>query len=292
MTTTDNYNLKLAEGNDLVNPLVIDNPNYETIDEVMKENADNGIPSATELTTGTVHALTRSNPDAKVFHFTATSNFATGDTFTVDNVQVTALLPSGLPLATGAYIIGSEVICALRDTLLTVFVSGGTAVLAEDSERLGGELPAYYATQSDMDDAEDGISALGTITNSLDLRVTALEQGGTGVGGTVLWSNPNYASNFAGQEVTLSDDIGNYDYYEVVAQLQAGTGTTAMITFTSGLVPSVRNTQINSLNAARSFIFNGNKCTINNGVYYSTYGGSGTVDNSRIIPISIIGFNN
>ena len=175
MTTTENYSLKLAEGGDIVNPLVIDKPNYETIDAVMKENADNGIPKATELTTGTVHALTRSNTDASVFHFTATSNFTTGDTFTVDNTQVTALLPSGLPLATGAYIIGSEVICALRDTLLTVFVSGGTALMAQDSERLGGELPSYYATDSDMTQAENSISALGLITTSLDDRVSALE---------------------------------------------------------------------------------------------------------------------
>lgn len=180
MTTTENYSLKIAEGGDLVNPLVIDNPNYETIDEVMKANADNGIPKATELTTGTVHALTRSNPDASVFHFTATSNFTTGDTFTVDNTQVTALLPSGLPLATGAYIIGSEVICALRDTLLTVFVSGGTAVMAEDSQKFGGELPSYYATQEDMTSAEGNIDALGTITSNLDTRVTALEQGSGG----------------------------------------------------------------------------------------------------------------
>ena len=36
MTTTENYNLNIVEGSDNVNPLVVDNPNYETIDTIMK----------------------------------------------------------------------------------------------------------------------------------------------------------------------------------------------------------------------------------------------------------------
>ena len=33
MTTTTYYDLNIVEGTDIVNPLIVDNPNYEKIDE-------------------------------------------------------------------------------------------------------------------------------------------------------------------------------------------------------------------------------------------------------------------
>ena len=33
MTNTTYYNLNIVEGTDIVNPLTVDNPNYEKIDE-------------------------------------------------------------------------------------------------------------------------------------------------------------------------------------------------------------------------------------------------------------------
>ena len=39
MTTTTYYNLNIVEGTDVVNPLIVDNPNYEKIDEAMHNNA-------------------------------------------------------------------------------------------------------------------------------------------------------------------------------------------------------------------------------------------------------------
>lgn len=165
MRTTTNYGLNIAEGTDKYNHLTVDNPNYETIDGQMKTNEINGSPSATELRSGTVHAITRSKPDASMFHFTATSNYTAGETFTVDGVQVTALLPSGESLGSGAYIIGSEVLCCLRETLLTLFISGGVQSVASDSERLGGELPDYYGTAEDVQSA----NALATAANQISI---------------------------------------------------------------------------------------------------------------------------
>lgn len=150
MTRTSNYDLIVVEGRDKVNLLTQMNPNTEKIDEIMKTNENSGIHNATELLSGTVHAITRTVKTASMFKFTAVSNYTAGDTFTVDGVQVTALLTSGEALGTGAYIIGSEVLCSLKDTLLTVYTNGGTALLAEDSEKLGGNLPEYYAKQSDL----------------------------------------------------------------------------------------------------------------------------------------------
>lgn len=151
MTRTNNYDLIVVEGSDKVNLLTQMNPNTEKIDEVMKANENSGVQVATELLSGSVHAITRTVKNASMFKFTAVSNYTSGDTFTVDGVQVTALLTSGEALGTGAYIIGSEVLCSLKDTLLTVYTQGGTVKLADDSEKFGGNLPEYYAKKSELD---------------------------------------------------------------------------------------------------------------------------------------------
>ena len=154
MRKSSRYGLNLVEGSDIVNPLVQDVPNYEIIDEELGKNADAGIPVATELLTGTVHALTRENPNAPMFRFVATANYKAGDTFTVDGVQVTALLTSGEPLATGCYVINSNVICCLVGTVLTLFCSNSLAeVHAVDSDKLGGKFPNYYASADDVVEA-------------------------------------------------------------------------------------------------------------------------------------------
>ena len=121
MTTTTYYNLNIAEGTDIVNPLTVDNPNYEKIDEVMHNNAVNGVTLATEIANATVHAITRENSECAVIRFIATSVWKAGDTVTVDGVPVTALLPSGETLPDGAYVINANVLCILTGTNLTVY---------------------------------------------------------------------------------------------------------------------------------------------------------------------------
>lgn len=122
MTTTTYYNLNIAEGTDIVNPLTVDNPNYEKIDEVMHNNAVSGVTLATEITNSTIHALTRENSDCSVIRFIATSQWKAGDSVTVDGVPVLALLPSGETLPDGAYVINANVLCVLTGTNLTVYV--------------------------------------------------------------------------------------------------------------------------------------------------------------------------
>lgn len=121
MTNTTYYKLNIVEGTDIVNPLIVDNPNYEKIDEVMHDNAVAGVTIATEIANATVHAITRENSDCAVIRFIATSEWKAGDTVTVDGVQVTALLPSGETLPDGAYVINANVLCILTGTNLTVY---------------------------------------------------------------------------------------------------------------------------------------------------------------------------
>lgn len=164
MTRTTNYDLIVVEGSDKVNLLTQMNPNTEKIDEVMKTNEKSGVQVATELLSGTIHAISRTVKSASMFKFTAVSNYTSGDTFTVDGVQVTALLTSGEALGTGAFIIGSEVLCSLKDTLLTVYTQGGTVKIAEDSEKFGGNLPEYYAKQSDLTQASSVANAASELS--------------------------------------------------------------------------------------------------------------------------------
>lgn len=121
MTNTTYYNLNIVEGTDIVNPLTVDNPNYEKIDEVMHDNAVSGVTLATEIANATVHAITRENSECAVIRFIATSRWKAGDTITVDGVPVTALLPSGETLPDGAYVINANVLCILTGTNLTVY---------------------------------------------------------------------------------------------------------------------------------------------------------------------------
>lgn len=121
MTNTTYYNLNIVEGTDIVNPLTVDNPNYEKIDEVMHNNAVSGVTLATEIANATVHAITRENSECAVIRFIATSKWKAGDTVTVDGLPVTALLPSGETLPDGAYVINANVLCILTGTNLTVY---------------------------------------------------------------------------------------------------------------------------------------------------------------------------
>lgn len=121
MTNTTYYDLNIVEGGDIVNPLIVDNPNYEIIDKTMHDNAVSGVTLATEIANATVHAITRENSECAVIRFIATSEWKAGDTVTVDGVPVTALLPSGETLPDGAYVINANVLCILTGTLLTVF---------------------------------------------------------------------------------------------------------------------------------------------------------------------------
>lgn len=132
MQKTTYYNLNIAEGTDIVNPLSVDNPNYEAIDEQMHNNAVAGVTIATELANGTVHAITRQNSECAVLRFIATADWVKGDSATVDGVPVTVLLPDGATLPDRAYVINANVLAVLTGTLLTIYVSPAIPKTAAD----------------------------------------------------------------------------------------------------------------------------------------------------------------
>ena len=155
MQYTTHFNLNLPEGTDVVNPLIQDNPNYSAIDAAMFANKQSVIGSASEVTSGTAHAITRANTDSNYFRFTATSNWTTGDTMTVDGTAVSVYLSDGTTPGTGAYVINTEVLALISGTRVTLVLSTGKQNAAETSySNLTSGLAA-----SDVQDAIDEISS-------------------------------------------------------------------------------------------------------------------------------------
>lgn len=160
METTTNYGLKKYQSGDLFNPLTVNNPNLDDIDTDIKAVSDRAIGRATELVSQGVHAITLLDTDCKTFKFVASGNYSAGETFTVNGIQCNAYTPSGSALTSNAFVTGSIVLGALNEdgTAITFYVTG--SAVADDSLKLGGELPNYYATQSDMTDAKTDITNL------------------------------------------------------------------------------------------------------------------------------------
>lgn len=123
MKYTTNYNLNKPEGTDIVNPLTIDNPNWDSIDAGMYANKQNSVQVAQVALQETTIAITRDRSKPATFRFIATMNYATNMTITVDGTSVTATMPDGSALAANAFRIGSNVLCSLNGTALTIYTN-------------------------------------------------------------------------------------------------------------------------------------------------------------------------
>lgn len=138
MTTTTHYGFNIVEGTDLVNPLTQLNPNFTSLDTDLYNVSVNAVGTATEVVSGGVHALTRADATRPAFRFTATGDFQTNDTFSVDGVSVTAKTVSGASIPAGAYVTGSDVLGVLNGTDLTLYVSDVKTYTASDIAITGG----------------------------------------------------------------------------------------------------------------------------------------------------------
>lgn len=208
MRKTANYELNIAEGSDRYNHLTIDNPNYEKIDNIMKENEDSAVQTATELKSGTVHAITRNKPNASMFRFVATSDFTSGETFTVDGQQVTALLPNGATLGTGAYHINANVLCCLVGTNMTVYTIG----VAEnvDASTLEGHSADYFATADALNDVRQTATSAGVVANNASNAANYATNIAIKNASKIVWKNTS-GGNFKAQTINVElDSEANY----------------------------------------------------------------------------------
>lgn len=121
MQNSTYYNLKLVEGTDIVNPLTVDKPNYETIDGVMHLNSTKSVGTSTEVVTSGVHAITRSNTDCDVFRYTAVDDWGTNDTMTIDGQSVSVYLPNGTRPTANCYVTNTEVLAIKNGNRVTLY---------------------------------------------------------------------------------------------------------------------------------------------------------------------------
>lgn len=167
MQYTTHYNLNLPEGTDIVNPLVQDNPNYTAIDAAMFANKQAVIGSASEVVSGTAHAITRANPDSDYFKFTATGNWNAGDTMTVDGSAVSVYLSDGTTPATGAYIINTEVLALLSGSRVTLIVSAGNLNASDVNYNNSGSGLSATSVQGAIDEIASDINK-GSVSVTAD----------------------------------------------------------------------------------------------------------------------------
>lgn len=178
MQQTTNYNLLIPEGNDIVNPLTQVNPNFQTIDGAMFANKQASIGTASEVVTGSVHAIIRNNPDSNVFRFTATGAWTAGDTMTLDGQQVTVHLSDGTTPATNSYIIGAEVLAMVNGSLVTLAISTTPPAQGVTSfnSRTGAVVPAasdYDGSMIDYDNTASGLNATD-VQSAIDETVSMI----------------------------------------------------------------------------------------------------------------------
>lgn len=196
MTNTTNYQLTKVEGTDLFNPLTQVNPNWDKIDDAMKANQGAGITNATHNKSGTLHALVRAVAGVPVIRFTATGDFRTGDTFTVDGQNVTARLPDGTSLPDYAFRVNSNIIAIQAGGILTIVTNGAsvdlegymetsdyvglgatgkvraaevadsatTATSANNASNLNGQAASFYAKASDLAPLIQNITAIQVVS--------------------------------------------------------------------------------------------------------------------------------
>ena len=199
-TTTENYNLIIPEGDDLFAPLNVEAPNFRSIDSNMWDNRLAGIQAATELISGSVHAITRETPDAPMFRYTATGAFNSGDTFTVDGISVQAVLPNGIAVEGGAYIEGCEVLAAVVGSKMTLYIGAGSG----DADTLEGHPASYFGTAQRTEE----VAALAQAANvTADAARRIAEAAGINV--VEVWTNPDPTGE------------GTSDYYIDVASVAA-----------------------------------------------------------------------
>lgn len=217
-TTTENYNLIIPEGDDLFAPLNVEAPNFRSIDSNMWDNHLAGIQAATELISGSVHAITRETPDAPMFRYTATGAFNNGDTFTVDGIAVQAVLPNGMAIEGGAYIEGCEVLAAVVGSKMTLYIGAGSG----DADTLEGHPANYFGTAQRTEEVAALAQAANTTANAANSAaqeaadVAAQALAASGMKFVEVWRNPDLTNTFADNSyATMTNIPGGVKMYIV-----------------------------------------------------------------------------
>ena len=277
MQYTANYNLITVEGTDVVNPLVQMNPNLTDIDAAMFANKQATIGSASEIVSGTVHAITRSNPDSNYFRYTATGNWTSGDSMSVDGVTVTVYLSDGTVPGSGAYVINSEVFAMISGSRVTLIISSGTVTSSTVS----------------YDNTGSGLSSTN-VQDAIDELAQAVDHGID-----ELWANSDTSQAFSPNTVSVTT-ADTYDTFFIefgntsglsmsLVGIEAGSnGAGQQMTINaSGIILEISR-QVNTSATATGYNIQISDCYTKELASYGSAPAS-TITNGRMIPYRIFG---
>lgn len=180
MSLTPNFGMNIPDATDIVNLLTQCYPNFTLLDGALQSIKETGVTSASETKSGTVHQLVRTDGDCTVLRFTATSNFVTGDTFTVDGTPVTGVSVSGASLQTGDFVINSNVLAIVNGGVLTLFAGGSAPTPAANDVTYDNSGSGLTAT--DVQDAIDELA--GDIPTSMAASAITYDNTGSGLTAT------------------------------------------------------------------------------------------------------------
>ncbi len=221
MSLTPNFGLNIPDATDIVNLLTQCYPNFTLIDTAMQAIKETGVTTSTETKSGTTHQIVRTVADCNVLRFTATSNFVTGDTFTVDGVPVTGVAVNGTSLQTGDFVINSDVMAILNGGKLTLLTGGsgandasdvsynntGSGLTATNVQQAIDELKGDIPTSFDADDVVYDNTGSGLTATNLQDAIDELV--------TMISANPItyvFATNGSNYTATVTKDgvtVGN-----------------------------------------------------------------------------------
>lgn len=163
--STTHYDLFKPEGTDVFNPLVTEAENMDKIDVAIYDAKKDSVSESNCVKSGNIYAITRRDASCAMFRFVSQYDYVAGETFLVDSVQVTAQMANGESLSSGAFKNGSTVLASLSGTTLTIYTNAKTGT-AEDSNKLGGQLPSYYATAQSVEDLNGSVVTVQQLANT------------------------------------------------------------------------------------------------------------------------------
>lgn len=286
-TKTTNYEFILPLGSDNFNPLTDQNPNWSKADTVIKKAENQSIAVASEVKSGSVHAITLPTGAGNMFRFVATSKFGAQDTCTVNGVQVSTLMPNGTTLPEGGWVINSNVLCCLTGTVLTVYTTIGGESGSIDADTLDGHKPDYFATATALEVVKTTAeSAARLATTANDTATTAAALAATKSGLVELWKNSTPDLEASSYSAALANIPAHVKMYMILVSPLKSTYPFLQPVYFETIPASGTIFGMSTSGGRRGFTKDGNTITFKSGAVYNP-GGSATPDNKAAIPYAI-----
>lgn len=286
-TKTTNYKFITPVGSDQFNPLTDSNPNWVSADGIIKKVENQSIAVATEVKSGSVHAITIPNGAGNMFRFVATSKFSAQDTCTVNGTQVSTLMPNGTTLPEGGWVINSNVLCCLTGTVLTVYTTIGGESGSIDADTLDGHDSTYFATESALKDVKTTAEAASRIANSASTAAAnAASVANTKTAWVEVWTNPDPTKSGTTFSAEMTNVPNNAKLFVIMAAEKNARDSLMTPNFYTEIPASggvIRCTIPGGF--CRPFTKAGNVLTFANGIIFTEYNTAKGFSNSSSVAI-------